>query len=237
MLTLRSALYNVVLWLSVPVYALIVLLAFPLPFTLRYRIVAQWGRFHIWLLKILCRLDYRMEGREHLPEGPAILLAKHQSTWETIAFQAIFPPLVWVLKRELIWIPLFGWALSLLQSIAIDRGAGRRAVEQVVDQGRRRLRSGLWVVIFPEGTRMAPGCRRRYGISGAMLASKTGYPVVPLAHNAGTYWPRRGFMKRPGTIRVVIGPVIQSRGKSAEEIRRQTEDWIENEMLELERSN
>ena len=234
---LRSALFNLVLWLSVPLYAPIALLTFPLPFKWRYRVIAQWARFHVWFLKVLCRLDYRVEGREHLPDGPAILLAKHQSAWETLAFQVIFPPLVWVLKRELMWIPLFGWALSLLRPIAIDRGSGRRAVEQVVDQGRRRLRSGLWVVIFPEGTRMVPGCRRRYGISGAVLASKTGYPVVPVAHNAGTYWPRRGFMKRPGTIRVVIGPMIQSRGKSAEEIKRQTEVWIENTMLELERSN
>jgi 1-acyl-sn-glycerol-3-phosphate acyltransferase len=139
-----------------------------------------------------------------------------------------------VLKRELMWIPFFGWALALLHPIAIDRGSGRKAIEQVVAQGRDRLRSGIWVVVFPEGTRVAPGTRRRYGIGGAVLAAETGYPVVPVAHNAGTFWPRRSFFKRPGTVRAVIGPVIESRGKTAEEIRDLAETWIENKMRELE---
>jgi 1-acyl-sn-glycerol-3-phosphate acyltransferase len=163
-----------------------------------------------------------------------VILAKHQSAWETIAFQQIFPPQTWVLKRELLWIPLFGWALALLRPIAIDRGAGRVAIEQVIEQGRERLQSGIWVVVFPEGTRVAPGTRRRYGIGGAALAAASGYPVVPVAHNAGSFWPRRGFRKRPGMIRVVIGPVIDSHGKTAEEIRRQAEEWIENTMAGLE---
>ncbi len=162
----------------------------------------------MFLLKHLCGLDYRVEGREHLPGGAAIILSKHQSAWETIAFQEIFPPQTWVLKRELMWIPLFGWALALLRPIAIDRSAGRKAIEQVIEQGRERLQSGIWVVVFPEGTRVAPGTRKRYGMGGAVLAAETGYPVVPVAHNAGSFWPRRGFLKRPGTVRVVIGPVI-----------------------------
>jgi len=139
-----------------------------------------------------------------------------------------------VLKRELLWIPLFGWALALLRPIAIDRVAGRVAIEQVIEQGRERLQSGIWVVVFPEGTRVAPGTRRRYGIGGAALAAAGGYPVVPVAHNAGSFWPRRGFLKRPGMIRVVIGPVIDPRGKTAEDIRRQAEEWIENTMAGLE---
>lgn len=222
------------MWLTVTVYAPLSLLTCVLPFPWRYRLISRWARWQMFSLKHICGLDYRVDGLERLPAGAAVILAKHQSAWETIAFQQIFPPQTWVLKRELMWIPLFGWALALLRPIAIDRSAGRVAIEQVIEQGRERLQSGIWVVVFPEGTRMAPGTRRRYGIGGAALAAESGYPVVPVAHNAGSFWPRRGFLKRPGTIRVVIGPVIDSHGRNAEEIRRQAEEWIENTMAGLE---
>ena len=222
------------MWVSVLIYAPLMLPTALLPFPARYRIIRQWARFQVFLLKVLCRLDYRVEGREHLPAGAAIIMSKHQSAWETIVFQEIFPAQTWVLKRELMWIPLFGWALALLRPIAINRGAGRQAIEQIIKQGRERLQSGIWVVVFPEGTRVAPGARRRYGIGGAVLAAESGYPVVPVAHNAGSFWPRRGFRKRPGTIRVVIGPAIDPRGRKAEEIIRRTEEWIEGAMRELE---
>lgn len=234
MIYLRSALFNVVLWLSVLVYAPLAVLSFPFPPLARYRFIAQWARFHIWSLRHLCRLDYRVEGDENLPSGPAIVLSKHQSAWETLAYQLVLPPFAWVLKRELLRIPLFGWALALLRPIAIERGAGRRSVEQVIKQGTDRLTSGLWVLIFPEGTRMPPRTRGRYKTGGPRLASASGYPVVPVAHNAGSFWPRRGFVKRPGMIRVVIGPVIESRGRRADEIAKLAESWIENTMRELE---
>ena len=234
MALVRSILFNLVMWLSVLIYAPLMLPTALLPFPARYRLIRQWARFQVFLLKTLCGLDYRVEGREHLPENAAVIMSKHQSAWETIAFQEIFPQQTWVLKRELMWIPLFGWALALLRPIAIDRNAGRRAIEQVIEQGRDRLKSGIWVVVFPEGTRVAPGTRRRYGIGGAVLAAETGYPVVPVAHNAGSFWPRRGFLKSPGTVRVVIGPVIDPYGKSAEEIRQLVEEWIEGAMADLE---
>jgi len=235
MQALRSLLFNLVMFSSVLVYAPLSLLTFPLPSLVRYRFISQWARFHVWLLGALCGLHYRVEGRDHLPRhSTAIILAKHQSSWETLAFQQIFPPQVWVLKRELLWLPFFGWALALLDPIAIDRGAGRRAVKQIVDQGRQRLQTGRWVVVFPEGTRMSPGQHRRFGIGGAALAAESGYPVVPVAHDAGHYWPRRGFLKTPGTIRVLIGPVIDSRGKSAEEINRLAEAWVSDAMAQLE---
>jgi 1-acyl-sn-glycerol-3-phosphate acyltransferase len=232
----RSLLFNVILWLSVPLFVAVALpLAALLPFTPRYRLLSSWGRFHTWLVRRLCGLEYHVAGREHLPQkGAAIILAKHQSTWETIAFQEIFPPHTWVLKRELMWIPLFGWGLALLKPIAIDRGAGRRAVEQIVQQGRERLDAGIWVTIFPEGTRVAPGHKRRYGVGGAALAAETGYPIVPVAHNAGSFWPRRGFLKKPGTIDVVIGPALHGAGKTPDEINRLVEQWIEGEMARLE---
>lgn len=235
MIALRSLLFNLVMFVSVLIYAPLMLPTVLLPYPLRYRLISQWARFQVFLLKILCSLDYRVEGLEHLPQGAAIILSKHQSAWETIVFQQIFPAQTWVLKRELMWIPLFGWALALTRPIAIDRGAGRKAVEQVITQGRERLRSGIWVVVFPEGTRVAPGTRKRYALGGAVLAAETGYPVVPVAHNAGSFWPRRGFLKKPGTIRVVIGPVIHTHGKSAEEINRVAEEWIESKMRELEK--
>jgi 1-acyl-sn-glycerol-3-phosphate acyltransferase len=232
---LRSLLFNVVMFGSVLLYAPLALLSAPFPPLRRYRFISLWSRFHIWLLGGLCGLRYRVEGREHLPRATtAIVLAKHQSSWETLALQLIAPPQVWVLKRELLWIPLFGWALALLQPIAIDRGAGRRAVQQVIEQGRDRLDTGRWVVVFPEGTRVAPGRQRRFGIGGAALAAATGHPVVPVAHDAGHYWPRRGFLKRSGTIRVVIGPAIDSRGRSADEINRLAETWIRDTMTRLE---
>ena len=233
---LRSALFNAILWLSVPLFTPPALLIAPfLPFGPRYRLLSSWGRFHTWLAWQLCGLKYHVTGREHLPKkGAAIILAKHQSAWETIAFQQIFPPHTWVLKRELMWIPLFGWGLRLLKPIAIDRGAGRKAVEQIVAQGRERLDAGIWVTIFPEGTRVAPGQKRRYGVGGAVLAAETGYPVVPVAHNAGSFWPRRGFLKRPGTIEVVIGPLVHTRGKTPEQINQHVEAWIEQQMARLE---
>jgi 1-acyl-sn-glycerol-3-phosphate acyltransferase len=234
MQALRSLLFNAIMFSSVLIYAVLAIFTFPFAPIARYRFISQWARFQIWMLGVLCGLHYRVEGREHLPDTTAIVLAKHQSSWETLAFQQIFPPQVWVLKHELLWLPFFGWGLALLQPIAIDRGAGRRAVQQIIDQGRERLETGRWVVVFPEGTRVAPRHQRRFGIGGAALAAATGHPVVPVAHNAGHYWPRRGFLKKPGTIRVVIGPPIDSRGRTPEEINRQVEAWITETMSRIE---
>ena len=234
MLVLRSLIFNLIMFVTVALYAPLAILTFPLPPLWRYRVIRQWARFMVWLLGWLCGLRFHVEGRSHLPKSPAIVIAKHQSSWETLAFQQIFPPQVWVLKRELLWVPFFGWGLAQLDPIAIDRGSGRRAIEQIIGQGRQRLETGRWVVVFPEGTRVAPGQRRRYGMGGAVLASATGYPVVPVAHNAGSFWPRRGFLKKPGIIRVAIGPVIDTRGKTPEQINAQAQEWIEDQMQRLE---
>jgi len=223
----RSALFLAGQVATVIPFGVLVLPAALLPPLARYRLIRLWALFILRWLKWTCRIDYRVEGRERLPPAPYIILAKHQSAWETFAFQEIFPPQVWVLKRELLWIPFFGWGLKLTDPIAIDRRAGRRALEQVVDQGLARLRSGRCVVIFPEGTRMAFGERGRYNPGGALLAVKSGHPVVPVAHDAGRYWPRRGFLKHPGTVQVRIGPAIDPRGRSAKEVNRLAEAWIE----------
>jgi 1-acyl-sn-glycerol-3-phosphate acyltransferase len=202
----------------------------PLAHTTRYAYLVQWSRLIIAWLRISCGLSYRVIGRENIPPGPAIILAKHQSAWETIALQQIFPPQTWVLKRELLNIPIFGWSLRATKPVAINRGSTKEALRQVLEEGKQRLDEGLWMVIFPEGTRTLPGKRGRYAIGGAMLAERSGYPVVPVAHNAGEFWKAKGFLKYPGVITVVIGPVIDSTQFKAGQINQQVESWIEQTM-------
>jgi 1-acyl-sn-glycerol-3-phosphate acyltransferase len=156
-------------------------------------------------------------------------VAKHESAWETLAFQKIFPPQVWVVKRELLRIPFFGWGLAMLSPIAIDRKAGPRALKQMIEQGRERLERGFFIVIFPEGTRSAPGTRGVYRSGGAWLALETGAAILPVAHNAGTYWPRNAFVKRPGTITVSSGPIVHANDRNAARLMQNIEQWIENE--------
>ncbi len=160
-------------------------------------------------------------------------MCKHQSAWETLALQLVFPAQVWVLKKELLWVPIYGWALAAMEPIAIDRSSGMRALRQIVDKGRVKLEKGLCVVIFPEGTRTAPGQRRKYQPGGGMLAAQTGYPVIPVAHNSGCFWPRQSLKKWPGTIRMVIGPPVDPKDRTAAEITREVEDWIETTMASL----
>jgi 1-acyl-sn-glycerol-3-phosphate acyltransferase len=184
-------------------------------------------------LKLTCGLSFRVIGQENIPNHSCIVLSKHQSAWETIAFQTIFPPQIWVMKRSLLWIPFLGWAFAALKAIAIDRAAGREALKQMVDQGMDRLTKGLWVVIFPEGTRIAPGKRGKYHIGGAWLATHTQATVVPVAHNAGEFWRKNSFLKTPGVITVSIGKPIPSAGLKPDALNQMVEEWIESEMLLL----
>ena len=205
----------------------------PFPFRVRYGFISQWARVTLWWLAVTCKVRFEVEGRDNIPSRTAIIFCKHQSTWETLALQRIFPPQVWLMKRELLWIPFFGWGLAMLEPIAINRSQGTKAIRQLVEQGSARLRAGRWVVIFPEGTRVAPGQRGTYHKGGALLAEKSACPVVPVAHNAGEYWPRQGFIKKPGTIRVVIGPAITTTNRKATEINALAEQWIEDQMQNI----
>lgn len=198
-----------------------------LPFRGRFELARVWARVILGALRWTCRLDYRVEGREHLPAGNHIAYIKHSSSWETVAQALLLPPHVWVLKRELTWIPFVGWGIKLLRAIAVDRGSGSIAVRSVLEQGKKRLAEGEWIVIFPEGTRMPPGETRKYGVSGALLASETGRLIVPIAHDAGYFWPRRGLIKKPGTIRVVIGAPIAAAGRNPRDINAEAQTWIE----------
>lgn len=230
---LRSLLFALLqVAITIP-YGLIAPLFYPLPPLQRYRVMRLWSRIIIWLARWVLGIRYRVVGLEHLPKGPCVVLAKHQSAWETIAFQLFMPPLAFVLKRELLRIPFFGWGLAMTSPIAIDRTAGREALKALEVQGRERLQQGFWVVVFPEGSRMPPGERGRYNIGGAWLAVKAGVPVLPVAHNAGRLWGRNSLIKRAGEITVVIGPPIQTAGRKPAEVMAETEAWIEGQMINL----
>ncbi len=229
----RSSLFALALLVITPPYALLALATFPLPRLARYRIISGWSRLVVALAAAIVGIRWRVEGRENLPAGPAVILAKHQSAWETMAFQVIFPPQVHVLKRELLWIPFFGWGLALMSPIAIDRARGVAALRSIARRGRARLRQGFWVVVFPEGTRVAPGERRDYQLGGAWLAAASGAPVVPVAHNAGLLWPRNAFLKRPGTVTVRIGPTIEAANLDPKTINALAEKWIEEQQQSL----
>jgi len=230
---IRSSVFALAQILITPLYALLALATFPLPRMTRYWIISGWSRLIVWLAKVILGIDWRVEGREHLPSRPAVILAKHQSAWETMAFQCIFPPQVHVLKRELLWIPFFGWGLALMSPIAIDRSRGIAALRAIARRGRERLAQGFWVVVFPEGTRVRPGERRTYQMGGAWLATASGAPVVPVAHNAGLFWPRNAFLKRPGTVTVRIGPPIEAADHDPETVNQLVEQWIEEQQKAL----
>lgn len=230
MIFLRSLLFFVVKAAMTIPFSLITLLTFPLPAMVRYRVISQWSWIVNLLARVMVGISYRVEGLENLPSEPAVILSKHQSAWETIVFQQIFPPLSFVLKKNLLYIPFFGWGLALFSPIAIDRAAGREALKQIETQGRARLKAGFWVLIFPEGTRVAPGETGKYQIGGAWLAVKAGAQVVPVAHNAGRRWPKNGFLKYPGEIVVKIGPPIPTSGRKAAQVLAESESWIEAAM-------
>ncbi|WP_455234483.1 lysophospholipid acyltransferase family protein [Thiogranum longum] len=232
-LYLRSFAFWIVFALLVPVFASVLLLSFPFPLEQRFAITRAWSRLSNWWLETTCKLRFEVNGIDNIPDKAGIVFSKHQSTWETVTLNFWFTPQAWVIKRELLWIPFFGWGARMMKPIALNRSAGKRAIDQLVEQGRDRLEKGLWIIIFPEGTRTAPGTHGRYRIGGAVLAERTGYPITPVAHNAGEYWPRRKFLKRPGVIQVRIGPPIQTTHKTAQQILKEAEEWIETQMAAI----
>jgi 1-acyl-sn-glycerol-3-phosphate acyltransferase len=233
MLAIRSLIFLLLQIIITPVFAMLALLSFPLNRLTRYLIISQWAKMMLPLLRLVCGIRYEVRGIENLPKHPCVVMCKHQSAWETLALQKIFPPQVWVLKRELLWIPFFGWALALTSPIAIKRSDGKGAMRQLLKQGKERLAQGFCVVIFPEGTRIPFGQRGKYKIGGAMLAASSGVPVIPVAHNAGRLWGRHAFSKHPGLITMSIGAPIGIQGLKADEINQRVEAWIENEIQNL----
>jgi 1-acyl-sn-glycerol-3-phosphate acyltransferase len=234
MMFLRSLLFMVALVIITPPVVLCLLALFWMPAHLRRKLVMVWVRIAQWLIRHLLRIEYRVTGAENIPKVPCVIMSKHQSAWETIVLQLIFSwRTSYVYKRELHWLPFFGWGLALMPFVGIDRGAGKEALNQVAERGSQRLAEGYSVIIFPEGTRVAPGHRRRYKIGGAYLAVRSGAPVVPVALNSGEFWRRKAFLKRPGLVTVSIGPAIDPVGLTAEDISLRVETWIETEMQRI----
>jgi 1-acyl-sn-glycerol-3-phosphate acyltransferase len=224
---LRSLIFTTYMMASAVVVSLFMSICFWLPYRSQFAIARAWARVLFWVLDKVCGLNFVVEGRERIPPGNHIIMSNHTSAWETIAPFLIFPPQVWVLKRELLWIPFIGWGLKLLRAISINRGAGHRAVNQVVDQGKARLADGMWVMIFPEGTRVVAGNKRKYGVSGALLATASHKYIVPFSHNAGDFWVRRGIIKKRGTVRVIIGEPIDPTGKDPRRLSEQVRESID----------
>ena len=233
MLILRSLLFYIGQIISTILIAPIGVIAFPLDFKKRYYLITRWAVFNLWWLKLCCNIRYEIVGIDNIPEKPCIVMCKHQSAFETLALQRIFIPQIWVLKKELLQIPIYGWGLASMQPIAINRDSTIKSFKQIADQGYERLKKGYWVVIFPEGTRVAPNKKKKYLPGGGMLAEKSGAQVVPIAHNAGRLWPRNSMIKKPGLITIKIGPVIKSENKSAKQITNEVENWIEKAVGEL----
>ncbi len=225
MRVLAFGVFNVLSWLFVVTHGVTLLLV--TPFGKQYAIARNWCSVISFLARNICGLTYRVEGRENFPDEPGVMFIKHSSAFETYLQISEFPRAAWVLKRELLYVPFFGWTLRALDAIAINRSAGNAAVKQVIEQGKARLRKGIWVSIFPEGTRMAPGTTKRYGISGTLLAQAAGCKIVPIAHNAGYHWPRRARSIKPGEVVFVVGEPVDPAGRDPREVNNEIQAWME----------
>lgn len=236
-LFLRSLLFSCLSLLLIFIYSFICVACAPMPLKYRYKIVISCIALTLWLLKIICRVRYQVTGLENIPrDRNGIILSKHQSIWETYFLPQIFYQPAIILKRELLWVPFFGWGLATVAPIAINRSNTTTAMQQIIAQGKKYLDAGRWILVFPEGTRIPYGKVGNYRLGGARLAVNTGYPVIPVAHNAGKFWGKRSFIKKPGTIQMIIGPLIETQGRKPEEVMAQVKEWIEDKVKEIDRS-
>jgi 1-acyl-sn-glycerol-3-phosphate acyltransferase len=230
----RSLIFSIISLTTMSLYSFLCLLAAPFPVRYRQAVIRAYLRFYFFLLKVICHIDYKVEGWENIPkESTGVIMCKHQSTWETFFIPLTFHNTAPIAKRELLWVPFFGWGFATSGPITINRNKKTSAMQQIIKKGKQCLEEGRWVMFFPEGTRVPVGVVGHYKLGGARLAAATGFPVIPIAHNAGQFWPRRKFIKRPGTIHVVIGPAIDSKGREPEEILALTKEWIESTMLRI----
>jgi len=216
--------------ISVVVVVGVLLCFFWASIKLRYAIASSWAKMNMHFLKWFCNLSYKIKGKENIPDEASLVISNHQSTWETLAFQHFLPNQLWVLKKELLRVPIFGWGLAVISPIAIDRTAGKKAVDQIVEQGEEKLNQGRWVIIFPEGTRISPGVDSKYKMGGFIFATRITHPVLPIAHNAGEFWPKHSFVKYPGVITVSIGQPFNASGMEPSDVKQQVEGWIKKEL-------
>ena len=230
MTTLRSIIFIIGGILITTVFGMLVPLGGLFAFRAAAWVASTYTKVMLAWVELSIGITCEVQGWENVPDRPAIIMAKHQSAWETLFMEARFPPQCWIVKKELLWLPFVGWSLMAIRAIAIDRSSGQSAREQIVAQGARRIKEGMWISIFPEGTRIPPGKAGRYGIGGALLATRTGAPVLPIAHNAGEFWGRYSFRKRAGVVKVVIGPLIATEGRDPISINNEVQQWIEGQM-------
>ena len=233
-LFIRALLFYILFFLFSAIFMVLLYLALPFPFKLRSCLSRTWSKLIAQSAKWVCGINYEIIGFEHIPKTPVVFLSKHQSAWETITFVSLLPPNCFVFKKSLTKIPLFGWGMAVCHNIPVDRSAGIQAFKKVLSLGKQRLKEGLSIVIFPEGTRVPPKTTAKFHKTGASLANATGVPVIPVAHNSGSCWRRNSFLKYPGTIKVIIGTAIDTNGLSTDELNRQAHDWIEAKMTLLE---
>ncbi len=234
-LFIRSLIFSIFLIVGIIFYSVICLIAFIFPLRIRYLIIKSWTLAVIWVLKVVCRITYTLEGLENIPtDRNGILMSKHQSAWETFFLPGFFNEIAIIVKRELLWIPFFGWGLASIEPIAINRSNKARAMDQIITKGKECLDNGRWILVFPEGTRIPVGHVGHYRLGGARLAVATEYPIIPVAHNAGHFWPRRKFIKNPGNVHVVFGPLIETKNRAADEVLAEVKNWIETTMKRIE---
>lgn len=194
---------------------------------MRHRLIGRpFCQMFLWSARLILGVRWSIEYEADVPRDPCIILAKHQSSWETFMLPALLPPQVQVIKRELVQVPVFGWYLSMMGPITLDRQQRTAALKQLINQGSARLASGFHVLIFPEGSRVPAGARKEFSKGGAMLATRSHAKVLPVAHNAGEVWPNHHWIRYPGTITVVVGPVLDSKDLPTKELHRQSEEWI-----------
>lgn len=229
MLFIRASLFFLGLVFALSITILVALFTFYLPLENRYKVLSMWAKFNIWWLDVTCNLKFKVIGGENIPKKACVIISNHQSTWETFAFQKIFPHQTWVLKKELLWIPIFGWGLAMLKPIIIDRGDKIKSLRKVIRQGAKKLKKNIFVIIFPEGTRQAYGKIGLYQSGGVAIAKHSNTDLLPVYHNAGKFWAKGSFIKLPGVITVVIGKSVSTQEKPASELTKQLQNWTKQQ--------
>lgn len=228
-MAIRSTLFAIILTLFTIPWSLLCVMSCIFPLEYSNRLVMIWTKTVIWFLKVICCINYKVEGLHNIPKDKnGIILCKHSSTWETFFVPYHFYHCAIILKRELYWVPFFGWGMLANRPIAINRSARSSAMQQIMEKGKKYLDQGRWLLIFPEGTRIPYGKVSKYKLGGARLAIETGYPVLPIAHNAGKFWPKNKFIKTPGTVTVVFGKMIDPKGYTPDALMNEVKDWIES---------
>ena len=234
---LRSAIFTLVMTIATCLWVIPCIIARLFPYHICFAIVSGWCTFNVSCARIICGIKYEIHGLENIPDQPCVIMSNHQSTWETLAYPSIFPTLTWVIKKELLYVPFFGWGIASTQPIALNRSQGKKALRQLIKDGREKINLGRYILIFPEGTRIPYGEERALKAGGFVLAKQAKVNILPVAHDSGRLWPRNGFLKTPGTIQLRIGKVIETQDLSAEQMRAAYARWLKSTRQDIDLQN